>query len=77
MALVGPSGAGKTTLASLLNRLHDPTTGKVLLDGNDVRNLSLNELREAIASVPQKPFLFDDTIKENIQLGRSIHNWFH
>ena len=73
VALVGPSGAGKTTLAGLLNRLIDPTKGQILLDGTDIRNFSLFELREAIASVPQKPFLFDDTIKENIQLGQSIH----
>ena len=70
---MGPSGAGKTTLAGLLNRLYDPTKGQVLLDGTDLRNVSLFELREAIASVPQKPFLFDDTIKENIELGQSIH----
>ena len=75
VAIVGPSGAGKTTLAGLLNRLHDPTSGIVLLDGKDLRDLSLVELREAIASVPQKPFLFDDTIEENIRLGESIHSW--
>lgn len=74
VAIVGPSGAGKTTLAGLLNRLHDPTSGMVLLDGKDLRDLSLAELREAIASVPQKPFLFDDTIEENIRLGQSIHS---
>lgn len=74
VAIVGPSGAGKTTLAGLLNRLHDPTSGMVLLDGKDLRDLSLTELREAIASVPQKPFLFDDTIEENIRLGQSIHS---
>mgnify|MGYP002629868483 FL=1 len=74
VAIVGPSGAGKTTLAGLLNRLHDPTSGSVLLDGKDLRDLSLVELREAIASVPQKPFLFDDTIGENIRLGQSIHS---
>ena len=74
VAIVGPSGAGKTTLAGLLNRLHDPTSGVVLLDGKDLRDLSLTELREAIASVPQKPFLFDDTIEENIRLGQSIHS---
>ena len=74
VAIVGPSGAGKTTLAGLLNRLHDPTSGNVLLDGKDLRDLALVELREAIASVPQKPFLFDDTIEENIRLGQSIHS---
>jgi len=74
VALVGPSGAGKTTFAGLLNRLHDPTAGILLLDGKDYRKLSLVELREAIAIVPQKPFLFDDTIEENIRLGKSIHS---
>lgn len=73
VALVGPSGAGKTTLAGLLNRLHDPTSGTVLLDGINLEQLSLHQLREAIASVPQKPFLFDDSIEKNIQLGQSSH----
>ena len=71
VALVGPSGAGKTTLAGLLNRLHDPTQGDVLLDGINLKQLSLHEVREAVALVPQKPFLFDDTVEENIKLGRS------
>ena len=74
VAIVGPSGSGKTTLAGLLNRLHDPTSGNVLLDGKDLRDLSLVQLREAIASVPQKPFLFDDTIEKNIRLGQSIYS---
>ncbi len=73
LALVGPSGAGKTTLAGLLNRLHDPTSGVVMLDGINLKDLSLHQLREAIASVPQKPFLFDDSIEENIALGKSKH----
>ena len=68
----GPSGAGKTTLAGLLNRLYDPTKGQVLLDGTDLRNVSfLNYAKECISS--PEPFLFDDTIKENIELGQSIH----
>ena len=74
VAIVGPSGAGKTTLAGLLNRLHDPTQGNILLDGKDIRDVSLVELREAIALVPQKPFLFDDTIEENILLGQSAYS---
>ena len=74
VAIVGPSGAGKTTLAGLLNRLHDPTQGNILLDGKDIRDVSLVELREAIALVPQKPFLFDDTIEENILLGQSVYS---
>lgn len=73
VALVGPSGAGKTTFAGLLNRIHDPYSGSILLDGKDIRKLSLNKLREAVATVPQKPFLFDDTIEENIKLGKSSY----
>ena len=56
VALVGPSGAGKTTLAGLLPRFHDPIGGSILLDGVDLRNMPLKDLREAIALVPQKPF---------------------
>lgn len=73
VAIVGPSGAGKTTLAGLVNRLHDPSGGEIQLDKTNLTNLSLHVLREAVASVPQKPFLFDDTIDENIRLGRSVH----
>ncbi len=73
VALVGPSGAGKTTFAGLLNRLHDPSSGKIFLDDVNLGDLSLEELREAVASVPQKPFLFDDSIKENVRLGQSKH----
>ena len=59
IALVGPSGAGKTTLAGLLTRFHDPVKGSVLLDGVDIRNIRLSEVRDSVALVPQKPFLFD------------------
>ena len=71
VALVGPSGAGKTTLAGLLPRFHDPVKGAVLLDGIDLRNLRLHDLRDSIALVPQKPFIFDLNVEENISLGRS------
>jgi len=76
VALVGPSGAGKTTFASLLPRFFDPTEGSVLLDGVDLRNYSLEDLRESIAMVPQKPFLFDLTVKQNIELGKSKYSSF-
>ena len=66
VALVGPSGAGKTTIASLIPRFWDVTGGRVLLDGHDVRTLSLKELRGAIGMVPQEPALFSGTIRENI-----------
>ena len=74
VALVGPSGAGKTTFASLVNRLYDPTHGEVLLDDKDLKQLSIHALREAVAYVPQKPFLFDESIEENILLGQSAYS---
>ena len=66
VALVGPSGAGKTTLASLLPRFWDPTAGRITLDGIDVRELAFADLRGAIGIVPQEPALFSGTIRENI-----------
>jgi len=66
VALVGPSGAGKTTIASLLPRFWDVTGGRITLDGIDIRDLSLKELRGAIGIVPQEPTLFSGTIRENI-----------
>jgi ATP-binding cassette, subfamily B, bacterial MsbA len=70
LALVGPSGGGKTTLVSLLPRFWDADRGRVLLDGIDVRNLRLSELRGAIGIVPQDPALFSGTIRENIAYAR-------
>lgn len=66
VALVGPSGAGKTTIASLLARFWDVTGGRIVFDGVDIRQLSLAELRGAIGIVPQEPTLFSGTIRENI-----------
>ena len=66
VALVGPSGAGKTTLASLLPRFWDVTSGRITLDGIDVRQLSFADLRGAIGIVPQEPALFSGTVRENI-----------
>lgn len=66
VAIVGPSGAGKTTIASLLPRFWDVEDGAVLLDGVDVRELALRDLRGAIGTVPQEPALFSGTIRENI-----------
>ena len=68
-AIVGPTGSGKSTLVSLLPRLHDPPPGTVLLDGVDVREIPLAHLRASIGVVPQEPFLFSDTIAENIAFG--------
>src|SRR3989441_1010992 len=69
-ALVGPSGAGKTTLVNLVGRFYDPVAGRVCVDGRDVREVTVRSLREQIAVVPQEPILFGDTIRENIRYGR-------
>ena len=73
IALVGPSGAGKSTLASMIPRFFDPTSGNIFLDDKNIKDLSLKDLREAVALVPQKPFLFNTTIRENIELGKSTY----
>ena len=69
LALVGPTGSGKSTLVDLLPRLFDPPAGTVLIDGVDVRGIPLKVLRGAIGYVPQEPFLFSDTIAENVAFG--------
>ena len=69
VALVGPTGSGKSTLISLIARLHDPPPGTVLIDGVDVRQIPLAVLRGAIGFVPQEPFLFSDTLADNIAFG--------
>ncbi len=66
VALVGPSGAGKTTIASLIPRFWDVTGGRITLDDHDVRTLALGELRRAVGLVPQEPTLFSGTVRENI-----------
>lgn len=68
-ALVGPTGAGKSTIVALLTRRYDPTSGVVLLDGVPLPELSLSQLRNAIGVVPQDPFVFSETIAQNIALG--------
>ncbi|OGN43277.1 MAG: multidrug ABC transporter permease [Caulobacterales bacterium RIFCSPHIGHO2_01_FULL_70_19] len=70
VALVGPSGGGKSTLLSLLPRFYDVTAGAVTVNGQDIRSLKLEDLRDRIALVTQEPFLFDDTIAANIAYGR-------
>jgi ABC-type multidrug transport system fused ATPase/permease subunit len=70
IALVGPSGAGKSTLASMLTRFVDPDEGRVLLDGTDLRDIPLSDLRAQIGMVFQDTFLFATTIRENIAFGR-------
>ena len=71
VALVGASGAGKSTIAALLLRLHDPVSGQLLFDGKDSREYSLSALRSQIALVPQDIFLFGGTIRENIAYGKT------
>jgi ATP-binding cassette subfamily B protein len=69
VALVGPTGSGKSTLVSLLPRLHDAPRGTVFVDGVDVRDLPIGALRRAIGFVPQEPFLFSETIGQNVAFG--------
>jgi len=70
VALVGPSGAGKTTLFALLARFYDPQSGCVVVDGNDVRDVTQKSLHDHLAMVDQESFLFDATVAENIAYGR-------
>ncbi len=70
VAMVGPSGAGKTTMASLIMRFYDPVAGRILLDGRDLREITIESLRRHIAIVPQEPVLFDASIGENIAYSR-------
>ncbi len=71
VALVGPTGAGKSTIASLATRLLDPDTGSVWLDKADARTLTAASLASTVALVPQIPFVFDDTVRGNVALGRN------
>jgi ATP-binding cassette subfamily B protein len=70
LALVGPTGSGKSTVAGLIARLYDPDDGAVLLEGHNVRDLALGDVRKTVALVFEETFLFTDTVKENIRLGQ-------
>ncbi len=70
IALIGPTGSGKTTLTQLIPRFYDVADGSVRVDGVDVRDLRLNDLRRAVGVVPQNPFLFSTSVRENIAYGR-------
>jgi ABC-type multidrug transport system fused ATPase/permease subunit len=70
LGIVGPSGAGKSTLLSLVARFYDPTHGRVMIDGEDLRDLRLNDIYKKVAIVTQDPFLFTTSIRENILTGR-------
>ena len=69
VALVGPSGGGKTTLCNLIPRFYDPTEGRILLDGQDIRNVTLQSLRGSVGVVQQDVYLFSGTVYENIEYG--------
>ena len=70
VALVGPSGAGKTTLTYLIPRLYDPDAGRILVDGHDVKQIALESLAQAVGVVTQETYLVHDTIRENLRYGR-------
>ncbi|MBW4025786.1 MAG: ABC transporter ATP-binding protein [Acidobacteria bacterium] len=70
VALVGPSGAGKSTLVNLIPRFSDPTSGRILIDGHDLRDVTLKSLREQIGKVTQETILFNDTVRNNIAYGQ-------
>jgi ATP-binding cassette subfamily B protein len=69
LGIVGPPGGGKTTLLSLIPRLYDTINGRILLDGHDIRDLKIRDLRSQVSFMPQEPFLFAGTIRENIAFG--------
>jgi ATP-binding cassette subfamily B protein len=75
-ALVGPTGGGKTTTASLMARLYDSTKGKVLLDGRDIRSYTIAERTKKIGFILQEPFLFSGTVKENLLYGNEEYKTF-
>ena len=70
VAIVGPSGAGKSTISRLLFRFYDVSSGRILIDGQDIRDVEQDSLRAAIGIVPQDTVLFNDTIGYNIRYGR-------
>ncbi|WP_110887234.1 ABC transporter ATP-binding protein [Deinococcus yavapaiensis] len=74
LGITGPTGAGKTLVSQLVTRLVEPTSGRVLIDGTDIRAIPLRVLRDKIAVVPQEPFLFSDTIASNIAFGLDNEN---
>ena len=72
-ALVGPTGGGKTTTASLISRLYDPTEGKIFLNGKDLRSYSSDEMSQQIGFILQEPFLFNGTVRDNILYGNETY----
>ena len=72
VALVGPTGAGKTTIINLLARFYDPVSGEVLIDGQDIRNATFRSLRDTVSVMPQDSVLFSGTIRENLLYGKEV-----
>ncbi|ACK41858.1 MULTISPECIES: ABC transporter ATP-binding protein [Dictyoglomus] len=72
LAIMGLTGSGKTTIVNLIGRFYEPWEGEILIDGVDIRKIDLKTLRENIAYVPQDVFLFSDTVRENIKLGKEV-----
>jgi ATP-binding cassette subfamily B protein len=70
LGIVGPSGSGKSTLLRLLLRFYDPLSGRIFLDGHDLRDVKISDLRASIAVVAQDPYLFNDTVRNNVRYGR-------
>jgi len=70
VAFVGPTGAGKSTMAKLVTRFYDPSAGRVCIDGHDLRDVTMSSLRRQLGVVPQEPFLFAGTIRDNIAFAR-------
>jgi len=70
LAIIGPTGSGKSTITQLIPRFYDPQAGRVLVDGADVRDVALDDIRRAVGMVTQDPFLFSDTVRANIAFGR-------
>ena len=71
LAIIGNTGSGKSTILELIGRLYDVQKGAVEIDGANIKTLNLNNLRTAIGFVPQDPFLFSDTLKNNIKFGKN------
>jgi len=70
VAIVGATGSGKTSIVSLLTREYQPSSGRIAVDGHEIQRIALHRLREAIGYVPQDTFIFSDSIRENVRLGR-------
>ena len=70
LGIIGKVGSGKSSLLNIINRVYDPNTGKVLLDGYDIKKFKLEKLRSYIGNIPQNAFLFSESIQDNIRLGK-------